>query len=393
MRVLFINSVCGKGSTGRICTDIADRLGELGHESFFAYGRGEAPKKYRENAFRVGTDSGVMLRGGLARVFDNSGFTGRAATNALIDHIEKLDPDIIHLHNLHGYYLDVERFFVWLKASGKPVVWTLHDCWPFTGHCAHFDFCGCDRWKTECFSCPEKKSYPASLLLDRSRSNRERKKAAFCGVGDLTVVSPSRWLDGLVRESFLSEYESLLIPNGINTDVFKPTASDFSERMGLGDRRIVLGVASVWNRRKGFEDMAELTSMLGDGYAVVIVGVTPEQKKRLPENITAITGTDSISELAEIYSAAHVFVNPTYEDNYPTVNLEALSCGTPVITYATGGSPESADASCVVPRGRIDLLAEKIRREDAVLPHGLDTDRVSMANKYISLYKKKLGVL
>ena len=143
MRVLFINSVCGKGSTGRICTDIADRLGELGHESFFAYGRGEAPEKYRENAFRVGTDGGVMLRGGLARVFDNSGFTGRAATNALIAHIEKLDPDIIHLHNLHGYYLDVERVFAWLKSADKPVVWTLHDCWPFTGHCAHFDFCGC----------------------------------------------------------------------------------------------------------------------------------------------------------------------------------------------------------------------------------------------------------
>lgn len=390
MKVLFVNSVCGKGSTGRICTDISDTLSVRGHGSRFAFGRGKVPSEYADRSMRIGSGAGICIRGAVSRVFDNSGFSGKLATDMFIKRAEEFDPDVIHLHNLHGYYLDVERLFAWLKSSGRPVVWTLHDCWPFTGHCAHFDCCGCDRWKTQCHGCPEKKNYPASYVFDASRSNHGRKRSAFCGVGNMTLVSPSRWLSGLVEESFLSEYESLVIPNGINTGVFRPVDTDFARRFGLEGKRIVLGVASVWYDRKGLSDFARLSESLGEEYAVVLVGVTPEQKKRLPGSVTAISRTDSAGELAGIYSAAHVFVNPTYEDNYPTVNLEAAACGTPVITYDTGGSAESVAPFCAVPRGRIDLLEEKIRRNDAVCPEGIDLDRVSMAEKYLSLYEKKL---
>ncbi|MDI9520814.1 MAG: glycosyltransferase [Bacillota bacterium] len=345
MKVLLINSVSGIKSTGRICTDLADALIETGHECRIAYGREHVPERYRTISYRIGSDFDVFLHGLQSRIFDNTGFGSRKATVPLIDWIKAYDPDIIHLHNLHGYYINIEVLFNYLKEAGKPVVWTLHDCWPFTGHCAHFDFVGCEKWKMGCFQCPQKGEYPTSYVFDSSKQNYQRKKELFTSLNNLTVVTPSNWLAGLVKQSFLSKYPVQVIHNGIDLEQFKPTPSKFRVKHGIENKVMLLGIASVWNHRKGLNTFLELAEMLDDHYVIVLAGLSKKQLDNLPKNIIGIQRTDSVKELAEIYTAADVFINPTMEDNYPTVNLEALACGTPVIFFNTGGNAETIKAN------------------------------------------------
>mgnify|MGYP000231854880 FL=1 len=157
MKVLMINVVCGIRSTGRICTDLAIALEKQGHEVRIAYGRETVPEQFQKYAVRIGTDLDVKLHGIKARLFDRAGFGSRKATEKFIEWVKKYDPDIIHLHNIHGYYIDVERLFKYLRTCGKKIIWTLHDCWSFTGHCVYFDYIVCDKWKNGCFYCPQKK--------------------------------------------------------------------------------------------------------------------------------------------------------------------------------------------------------------------------------------------
>lgn len=383
MKILQINSVCGIRSTGRICTDIATALEDAGHQCRIGYGREQVPAPYQEYAVRIGTDASVRLDGVKARLFDAAGFGSKCATKAFIEQVKAFDPDVIHLHNLHGYYVHVGILFDYLKQAGKPVIWTLHDCWPFTGHCVNLN--GCDKWKTTCFDCPKYRRYPSSYT-DHSRRNYQRKKQAFCGVPNLTIVTPSQWLGELTAQSFLGEYPVKVIHNGIDTTVFKPTASDFRQQHGLQEKTVVLGVASAWGKGKGLYDFYKLADRLGDGYRVVLVGLTAEQQAALPKNILGITRTNSTKELAEIYTAADVFVNPTYNDNYPTVNLEAQACGTPVITYRTGGSVESVPSENVVPCGDVDALVRRIQAGDLPLKADLQSDKQAMIEQYLKLY-------
>ena len=339
MKVLQINSVCGRGSTGRIVLDIHNALIEQGHKSLVAYGR--EPAIGCENAIRIGTKKDIYAHGLYTRIFDKHGLGSQKATRQFIKNIEAESPDIIHLHNIHGYYLNYEILFRFLKNFGKPVIWTFHDCWPFTGHCAYFTYAGCERWQKVCHDCPQKRSYPGSLVFDNSRRNFERKREAFTGVKDLTIVTPSKWLAGLVKQSFLSEYETVVISNGIDTTVFRPVPSDFKSRHAIEDKFMILGVANVWDQRKGLKYFLELADILENDEIIVLVGLTKKQVESLPANIIGITRTNNIQELVEIYSAADVFVNPTLEDNYPTVNLEAQACGTYVVTFDSGGTRET----------------------------------------------------
>ena len=296
----------------------------------------------------------------MSRFVDKHGFGSTRATQVFLKEVERLDPDVIHLHNLHGYYLNVELLFGYLRLANKPVVWTLHDCWAFTGHCAHFDYVGCNRWRTVCFSCPQKHGYPASFLTDGSEQNFRRKREAFTGLANMMIVTPSKWLARLVEGSFLGSYPIKVINNGINQDVFRPIEGDFREKYGIEEKFVILGVASVWGRRKGLSYFIELSRMLGGNDVIVLVGLTKRQLRNLPKNIIGIPKTNSIRELAEIYSSADVFVNPTLEDNFPTTNLEALACGTPVITFDTGGSVETIgrNGGFVVEKGKLgDVLA------------------------------------
>ena len=389
MKVLMINSVCGIKSTGRIATDLADMLTEKGHMVKIAYGREEIPEKYKEYAVRIGNEWDVRLHALEARLFDNAGFGSKKATLKFLEWVREFAPDIIHLHNLHGYYINVELLFKFLKEYKKPVIWTLHDCWAFTGHCAHFDLCKCYKWKTECHKCPQKKEYPASILLDNSRKNYRNKKKAFQGVDNMVIVTPSDWLADLVKESFLREYETRVINNGIDLTLFKPTEGEFREKYKLGNKIIVLGVASVWEVRKGLVDFIELRKLLDRRYEIVLVGVSEEDKNILPYGMLGITRTDSVRELAEIYTAADIFLNLTYEDNYPTVNLEAQACGTPVITYRTGGSVESVPEGQVANLGDLKSVVELIVKYE-----GKKTSVQSFYDKnvafeeYIELYEE-----
>ena len=355
MNVLLINSVCGIGSTGKICGQIAENLTKEGHRVKIAYGRDSfVPERYRSFAHRIGTDISVRLHGLNSRIFDCHGFASAVATRRFLAWAEEFDPQLLWLHNLHGYYLHVGLLFDWIKSRPRMEVrWTLHDCWAFTGHCAYFDMIGCEKWKDGCGNCPGKGSYPASLLLDRSHENYLRKQQAFTGVANMTLIAPSNWLADLARQSFLKEYPVLVHRNTIDRTVFKPTHGDFRERHGLAGKKIILGVASVWSRKKGLEDFRKLAGHIDDKTAIVLVGLTDQQKKTMPENILALGKTRDQRHLAEIYTAADVLFNPTYEDNYPTVNLEAESCGTKVVTYCTGGAPEtiSLPESAVIPVG------------------------------------------
>lgn len=363
MKVLMINSVCGVGSTGRICTDIADMLISQGHECKIAYGRGDVPEKYRDISVRIGSTFKVYCNVLKSRLFDNEGFNAVGATKKLVRWIKEYDPDVIHLHNIHGYYLNVNILFDYLKTSGKKIIWTLHDCWAFTGHCTHFQVPHCDKWRTECGKCIRVKDYPKALISHAKR-NYKRKKQTFCGVPNLTIVTPSKWLAGVVGQSFLSEYQTVVINNGIDLSVFKPTESDFRERFGLTDKKIILGVASVWEKRKGFNDFLELAKLIDDSYRIVLVGVNDKQLKMLPSSVIGIKRTNNVKELAEIYTAADVYVSPSREETFGMTVIEAMACGTPAIVYDSTALPEIVNGyGFVCTNNTIDEIASILINE------------------------------
>lgn len=361
MKILFVNTVCGIRSTGRIVTDLAQEFMAQGNEVRIAYGREKVPAQFQHLAYRIGTEMDVRFAALCARIFDNEGFNAIRQTKKFIKWAERYDPDLIWLHNLHGYYLNVEELFRWIKSRPHMQVrWTLHDCWAFTGHCTYFEMAGCSKWKEHCRNCVQLRQYPASICKDNSSKNFGRKREAFCGVKNMTLITPSHWLADLVRQSFLGEYQVEVVHNCIDMAVFKPTPGDFRRQNHLEDKHLVLGVASVWDNRKGYSDFLRLADLLDDSYAIVLVGLSAKQKKKRPAGIIGLGRTDSAKQLAQIYTAADVFVNLTYEDNYPTVNLEAQACGTPCLTYRTGGSVESVPPEHVVEQGDLEAMARKI---------------------------------
>ena len=364
MKILIVNSVCGIGSTGRICTDLAKNFEADGHDVKIAYGRtSTVPEQFKKYAVRIGNDFDVKVHGLESRLFDNHGLASKQATKQFLQWADEYDPDLVWLHNLHGYYINYELLFQWIKSRPEmEVKWTLHDCWAFTGHCSYFTIVKCEQWKTHCSYCPQIRQYPACYGKGRASQNFDRKRAAFTGVNNMTLITPSQWLADLVKESFLKKYPVEVHYNTINTRVFKPTPSNFRTQYGLQDKYIILGVASVWDQRKGLQDFYKLAEMLDDRYAIVLVGLNAKQIKKLPKRIVGIRRTNSPEELAAIYTATDVFFNPTYEDNFPTVNLEAEACGTRVVTYDTGGCREtlrSVNAKCIS-IGSVSELVEEI---------------------------------
>ena len=393
MKVLMVNSVCGIGSTGRICTDLAEVLESHGHEVRIAYGRGEVPKNYARLSYRIGNDFSVRINGAKARLFDNEGFNAGANTRRFLKWANSYNPDILHLHNLHGYYLNVEVLFNWIKSRpNMKVVWTIHDCWAFTGHCSHFDFVGCDRWKTGCHNCPQTKEYPKSYF-DFSKRNYERKKRVFTGVSNMTLVTPSDWLLGVVEKSFLGVYPAKTIRNGIDLSVFKTTESNIKERLGVADKKIILGVANVWNERKGFFDFIKLSEIVSDDYIIMLVGVTAEQKKTLPKNIIGIERTNNVRELAEIYTAADVFVNPSVEETMGLTTAEALACGTPAVVYNKTAVPEvvSESSGVVLSENTPEAIKSAVENlcltSDGCAERAKEFDKTKKYSEYLKLYE------
>ena len=344
------------GSTGKICVAVSELLTqrEVDNTIFYTLGESKYPKgvKYSNLCY-------TKCQALFSRVFGNYGFNSRLITRRLIRQLKKLSPDIVHLHNLHAHNLHLDMLFRYLKENQIKVFWTFHDCWAFTAYCPYFDAVNCDKWKTACQNCPQRKQY--SWFFDRSTSLFERKKAMLEGL-DLTVITPSSWLAELVKQSVFKEFPLEVIHNGINLSIFQPCESNFREQYALENKFVLLGVANGWDKRKGLDVFVRLAEELDERFKIVLVGVSESLKRSLPEKILALTKTKTQRELAEIYSMADLFVNPTVEDNYPTVNMEALACGTPVLTYATGGSGEIPDESCglSIPIGDEMLLKEAI---------------------------------
>ena len=390
MKVLLINTVCGIRSTGRICTDLSDILSERMIECRIAYGRGMVPANYKKISKRIGTDKDVKIHALSARIFDNAGFGSKNATTEFLKWVKVWNPDVIHLHNIHGYYLDIKQLFIFLKKINKPVIWTLHDCWAFTGHCVYFDYVHCNKWQKGCNHCPQKEKYPSSKILDCSANNYRIKKELFSGVKKMIIVTPSKWLAGLVKRSFLKEYTVKVIPNGIDLNCFSFLQSNVRNKLGIGDKTFILSVADGWSEpRKGLADIIELSKKLDEQEQLVIVGYSGKERVTLPNNILTIRRTNNVKELVELYSAADVFINTTHEDNYPTVNLEAQACGTPVITYQTGGSIESVPQENIVEVGNIHSLLSKIRQyKNLNLTKKELLDKNRFYSEYLELYNK-----
>lgn len=397
MKILQINCVAGIRSTGRICSDIADILRENGHECKIAYGRLNTPEKYREISFKTESTLGVLFHIFGSLILDNAGFASKRATKKLIKQIEEYNPDLIHLHNIHGYYLNIEMLFAYLKRANKPIVWTLHDCWSFTGHCAYFDSVSCEKWKTQCENCPAKREYPPSFVLDRSAWNYAKKKQLFTPIENMTLVTPSKWLADLVKESFLKDKPVEVIPNGIDLTQFKPTEGDFRERYGLEGKKIVLGVASIWEKRKGLADFYRLAELLDGEYQIVLVGLSKQQIKKLPANVIGITRTNSVRELAEIYTAADVFVNPSVQETQGLTTVEALACGTPVVVYDKTAVPEAvqgSDAGIIVKAGDVGAIVNAIKMmnigQEACLNRAKSYEKHESFSQYLRLYESML---
>lgn len=394
MRVLLINTVCGAGSTGKICEGLADILSNSGHDSVIAYGRQTSfLKKDRCETFAIDSRWEILSHALSSRIFDNQGLCSGRGTRALLQKIQAYEPDIIHLHNLHGYYINYLELFAFLKNYNKPVIWTLHDCWAITGHCAHFDYIGCNRWVRGCEKCPQKKEYPASYVFDMSKRNYELKKKSFSGVEKMILVTPSEWLKKIVEQSYLNEYKIQVINNGIDTDTFRPTKSDLRSKYGFADKKIVLGVSVGWAPAKHLDYLAKLSEDLIDTHIIVAIGVEKKVRDILPPQMIALGLITNPVELAQWYTEADVFVNPTMEDTYPTVNLEAQACGTPVVTFKTGGSPECIKEGygVAVERENYNAFREAViacsyLKNVAPAPHILS--KGEYARKYLKLYEE-----
>lgn len=391
-RLVQVNSTANWGSTGRIAEEIGQLAMQNGWVSYIAYGRHANESKSQIIKIGNKTDQAFHLAG--TRLFDLHGRMSVAATRRLISQIEVINPDIVHLHNIHGYYLNYPTLFNFLQHFNRPVVWTLHDCWSFTGHCAHFDYNKCSKWKDdECRICLHRNVYPATRLRCGSAKNFELKRRGFISLKNLHLVPVSQWLAGLLKESFLKNCDIRVINNGVNTEVFKPIVDRQQVRLDYGlskDAKLLLGVASVWDKRKGLDDFYRLRDALPrEKYCLILVGLSDRQIAMLPEGIIGIKRTNSTSKLAELYSAADAFLNLTYEDTFPTTNIESLACGTPVITYRTGGSPESLDENVgiVVTQGDIIGIVNAVD----VICNNKNTDKYTTdacRNRAVTYYNK-----
>lgn len=367
MIIAQINATCGAGSTGKICISVSELLSENGAENYIFYSSGSSDYPL---GIKYANETAIKMQTLVSRISGNYGFEAKHTTKKLIKILEKIKPDIVHIHNVHSHACNLEILFNYIRINNIKTYWTFHDCWAFTGYCPYFDMIGCNKWKTECNSCPQSGQF--SWIFDRSKYLYNKKKDIISNV-DLTIITPSQWLADIVKQSFLKDFPVKVINNGIDLSIFKPTESDFRKKHECEDKYILLGVAFGWEKRKGLDVFIELSKSLDESYQIVLVGTDDNVDKKLPDNIISIHRTQNQTELAEIYTAADLFVNPTREENYPTVNMEAVACGTPVLTFNTGGSPEMLDGSCgsVVPKDNVDAMFDEIIRISKEKPYSI----------------------
>lgn len=399
MRVFEINTVCGTGSTGRIAVDLAHMLKEHGDECCIAYSRGDAPEDV--DTFRFGNKAEIYWHGIMTRLSDRHGMYSKGATRELIRRIQEYQPDVIHLHNIHGYYLNIEILFDFLREYHRPVVWTLHDCWTYTGHCSHYTCVECEKWKSGCYDCPLKREYPGSMFADRSTENYRMKKRLFTSLEKLHLVTPSDWLKKEVEKSFFKGIPCTAIPNGIEIEKFIHKKSDLRDRLEIHNKRVILGVANVWTEQKGIGDFIELSKILNESYQLVMVGVDQKRRKLLPSNIIALEKTKNIEELIELYSMSDIYFNSSIEETMGMTTGEAICCGTPVVAYRSTAIPESVGAGCGiilephdiegVARAFDEILNSKEQYEQACHAYRNRFDKKVSNDMYYQVYCKMIN--
>ena len=389
-KLLQINE-CLNFSTGKIAQHIGEVAIDSGWESWIAYSGRQKSIPSKSNVIKVGSTFASIAHYVNFRMFDKEGLCSNYQTKSLIERIKSIAPDIIHLHNIHDHWLNYELLFDYLAHINKPIVWTQHDCWAFTGGCMYYDLLGCNKWKEECDKCPDRRS-----IINRANFNYRNKKRYISKLDKIVFVPVSDWLANALRESAFSKKPIVTIHNGIDIDTFRPLARNKNKTTFN-----ILGVAAVWDARKGLDDFIKLRGLLSDEmFSITLVGLNKKQIKSLPTGINGIERTHNVDELVKLYSDADVFVNPTYSDNFPTTNIEALACGTPVITYNTGGSPEAIDdkTGFVVEQGNLEALTNAITslREKPLDPKECRKRAETLFNKedrfkdYINLYEQLL---
>lgn len=398
MKLVSLN-LCGrKGSTGKIVDSISEIVTRCGGSAWKAF-PDDHSVAFQKNDIRIGISFFRKVNRRLCMISGFMDCLSPIATFNLICKIKRIKPDLIHLHNLHGCFLNLPMLFHFLKKNGTPIIWTLHDCWAFTGQCSHYTISGCSKWQDGCHHCLQyRRQYPESYV-DRTQIMWKLKKKWFSDVPSMTLVTPSVWLAEEVRKSYLKEYPIKVINNGIDLNLFKPSPSDFREKYNCVGYFIVLGVAFGWGERKGLDVFIELSKRLSSDYKIILVGTDERIESCLPSNIISIHRTNNQKELAEIYTAADVFANPTREENFPTVNIESLACGTPVITFKTGGSPEIPDktSGIVVEWNDTDGMEKAIRfvHDQHPFTHKQCQVRAEMFDmderyeEYLALYSEK----
>lgn len=386
-KILQINPTANSASTGRIAEQIGQLAIDAGWESFIAFGR--SCNASQSNLIKIGGKKDTFVHGLCSLLFDNHGLTSTSATNAFVKQIKTISPDIIHLHNVHGYYLNYELLFDYLSRVEVPVVWTLHDCWAYTGHCSHYSDIDCQKWQTQCGMCPKKHNYPKSLLLDRSSRNYQKKKNCFNSLKNLTLVPVSHWLEEEVKKSFLKENQIKCILNGVDVEQFYPTEREqvTRKKYGLNQKKVLLGVATAWGPRKGWHDYIKLSQTLPNDYKIVMVGVSEKQAKELPENILAIKRTENVEQLADLYSVADVVLNLSDEESFGLTTAEGFACGTPSIVYNCTASPEliTPGTGIVIEKGDIKALIEAIT---TITSKGKEYYAANCRNRAVECYDK-----
>lgn len=469
MRVALIDA---EASTrpGHIAVELCRQVAERGHRALFCHSRGYCPQdvpSYRISCWMgqnltLGRRSKSRLNGRaelkkavhphrdsmgsavsrylhllLARLTDRQGFFSKYATRRLVDQLKLFQPDVIHLHNLHGYYLHLPTLFDYLKKENLPVVWTLHDLWAFTGHCLYPSMAedpapsleqenildsgdpegaayverqlcteGCQRWLSGCGECAQKREYPESWLRDQSARNWREKRSLFTSLQYLILATPSEWLKSQVQRSFLKNYPTYCLPHGVDPGVFKPCVSETErysvlKRMKLHtclDKHLLLSVAGIWEPRKGLEDLLALAEKLGDSYCIVAVGLEDEQRAAIPDGtIITLPEMGNLQDLCALYTAADLFVSMSHAESMGTRLLQALSCGTQVFSWDTTALPEivTPEVGAMAPLGDLDAAAEAIRQlcDDPRSPEdcrrrALEFDAGTRLHEYIRLYER-----
>lgn len=402
MKVLQIDVAVNVGSTGRIAEQIGQKIIENGGESIIAFGRHERHSK--SSKIKIGNKFEQARHLLLTRIFDRHGYGSTRGTKLFVEKVKVLDPDIIHLHNIHGYYVNIEILFEYLRKAEKPVIWTQHDCWAYTGHCCYYSRFTCEKWKTQCYECPLTRYYPQSLIFDNSKENYISKKELFNSLDDLTLVPVSDWLANELSHSFLKSQNIYPIHNGIDINKFQYiNPSDLVEKHQLQGKKIILGVASPWSDHKGLKDFISLASMVEEGHQIILIGLSEKQIKNLPKNIIGITRLSDPKDLAKYFSLADVFVNPSIAESFGLVTIEAMACGTPVVGYNVTTTPEliRPGTGYVVEKSNVEKLYKKVLkillnnketyseqcRQNVVEYYNID----KQYDKYISLYKSKVN--